>query len=530
MEETPLAGGVGDPSARTPAAKSDEALRRSEAQYRSLVEHSPDAIFVNHAERVILVNPACVRLFGAARAEELLGKSPFELFHPDDHEQIRGRIRRLRERGEPAPAVEERIVRLDGGVVEVEVSAAPFPFGEVPAIHVILRDVTQRKQMEAKFLQAQKLESIGRLAGGMAHDFNNLMTIIGGTAELAAADLPAGSALAGELAVIRDAVARGSDLTRHLLAFSRRQVLRPEIADLNRVLADLEPMLRRLIGADVELVVRLAPDLGAVRVDSGQMGQVLMNLAVNARDAMPQGGRLVVETANVELDEDYAEARPGVEPGPHVLLAVSDTGVGMDAATSAQVFEPFFTTKAPGVGTGLGLSTVYGIVRQSGGHIGVYSEPGHGTVFRIFLPRAAGTAVAARRPAISARAAAGSETILVVEDEEALRALVARALGGAGYRVHAAAGGAEALELLASLTEPVALVVTDLVMPGLSGPELVARLAASRPGVRFLYTSGYAPGASPHLDALGPGADFLGKPFTIAELSRKVREILDRPG
>ena len=388
-------------------------------------------------------------------------------------------------------------------------------------------DITERKALEMQLLQAQKMEAVGLLAGGVAHDFNNVLTAIGGYAELVREDLPGEDARRHDVEEILRATERAATLTRQLLAFSRRQVLAPRVLDLNGVVAGVDNMLRRLIGADVELRTALAPELGAVRADPGQLEQVIMNLVVNARDAMPRGGKLTLETANAELDESYALEHPAVVAGPYVMLAVSDSGVGMDAATQARVFEPFFTTKEKGKGTGLGLATVYGIVKQSGGNIWLYSEPGRGTTFKIYLPRVdqpPEQLAAAPAPRAAPR---GSETVLLVEDDEAVRALARKMLAAHGYTVLAAASGAEALKLAADHTGPIHLLVTDVVLPGMSGRELATRFQSVRPGLKVLYTSGYTDDAVVHHGVLDPGIAFLQKPFTSGTLARKVRETLD---
>jgi signal transduction histidine kinase len=390
-------------------------------------------------------------------------------------------------------------------------------------------DVTEITELQAQFLQAQKMESVGRLAGGVAHDFNNLLTVINGTADLAMTDLRDEDPLRKDLQEIRRAGDRAALLTRQLLAFSRRQVLQPIVLSLNTVIADMQSMLRRLLGEDIGLALAPAEDLGRVRADPGQIEQVIMNLVVNARDAMPGGGTLTVATRNVELDEAYAEQHPSVVPGPHVMVSISDTGVGMDKATQARIFEPFFTTKDPGKGTGLGLSTVYGIVKQSGGSIWVYSELGKGTSFNVYLPRVDG-AIDGERPARTATARGGTETILIVEGEEALRHLAERALESAGYRVLMTANGGEALLLLERFDGPVHLMLTDVVMPGMSGRDLAERLRETRPEMKVLYSSGYTDDAILQHGVLDDVTRFIGKPYAVADLKRKVREVLDCEG
>ena len=385
-----------------------------------------------------------------------------------------------------------------------------------PAVSRALADAAVRRervQLQRQLAQAQKLEAIGRLAGGVAHDFNNVLTAILGSAELLLLDTPAGADAREEVEIIRDAAVRAQELIRQLLAFSARQVLQPAVVDLNDLIKNLGRMLRRLIGEDLVLTTELADDLGAVRVDPGQVEQVLVNLAVNARDAMPDGGRLTIRTANV----------PGEA---HVLVEVTDTGTGMDAATLARVFEPFFTTKERGKGTGLGLASVYGIVHQSGGDITVRSSPGAGTTFRIHLPRVDEPVEVSRAAPIVATPVAGTETILVAEDEQIVRVLVRKVLEQAGYMVLLAGGGAEALQIAERHPGPIQLLVTDVVMPGMTGRELARRLIELRPTTKVLYLSGYADEAVERHGVLDPGTAFMQKPFSPSALAARVREVL----
>ena len=390
-------------------------------------------------------------------------------------------------------------------------------------------DITERKQLEEQFHQAQKMEAVGRLAGGVAHDFNNLLTAILGSADLVLDSLPPGVPAREEVEEIQKAALRAADLTRQLLAFSRQQVIAPTALNPNEVVANMDKLLRRLLGEDVELRAALAPELAAVKADPSQLEQVVLNLAVNARDAMPNGGRLTIETQNVELDEVYARGHVSAQPGTYVVLAVSDTGVGMDAATQARIFEPFFTTKEKGKGTGLGLATVYGIVKQSGGWIWVYSEPGHGTTFKVYFPRALEAAAPVAPGPASPVSVRGSETVLVVEDEEVIRKLGRKVLTANGYTVLVAANGRDAEQVAGQHDGAIHLLVTDVVMPGMNGREVAQRLAGTRAGIKVLYLSGYTDDAIVHHGVLEPGVAFLQKPFTPAVLGRKVREVLDRP-
>jgi PAS domain S-box-containing protein len=384
----------------------------------------------------------------------------------------------------------------------------------------------EHDRLQSQYLHAQKMEAVGRFAGGIAHDFNNLLSIVLTYSDFAIAALRPEDPLRADLTEIRKAAESATGLTRQLLAFSRKQVLSLQVLDLNSVVRGIEGMLRRLIGEEIELVTRLAPDLGRVTADPAQLEQVLMNLAVNARDAIPGVGRLAIETADVELDDEYARQHVTVQPGSYVMLAVSDTGSGMDEATRARLFEPFFTTKEAGKGTGLGLATVYGIVKQSGGNIWVYSEPGRGTTFRIYLPLERAGGEPPRRAPV-APSGGGDETILLVEDQDALRRVVERILTAAGYTVVAAANGHEALDVAERHSGRIDLVLTDLVMPEMGGGELVTKLAARFPGLRVLFMSGYSEDAVGALEGVAPGSHLISKPFAAAELTGRVRSVLD---
>jgi signal transduction histidine kinase len=442
---------------------------------------------------------------------------------PQDHHGLRDRVFR----GETLRGIETTTRKKDGTPVTVNRAAAPLhdAAGQVTGMMLIAADLTEIRRLEVQYRQAQKMEAVGRLAGGIAHDFNNLLTAILGTTGLL---LESGTDARTRIDVeeIEQAAQRAAGLTRQLLVFSRQQVLEPRVLDLNAVVGDLQRMLGRLIAENIELRTELADEVGAVQADPGQLQQAIVNLVVNARDAMPNGGRVTIETANVDLDPRQLEADTLTRPGEYVMLAVHDTGVGMDAATKARLFEPFFTTKEPGRGTGLGLATVYSIVKQSGGYIWVYSEVGHGTTFKIYLPRVAGTPqrVIAQTPA---PLLGGSETVLVVEDQTEVRELTKRMLEGRGYTVLTAENGGHALQVAAQHAKRIDLLLTDVVMPGVNGRELAVQLAQQRRGIKVLFVSGYTGEAIRQHGLLELGAAFLQKPFTPDVLARKVRDVLD---
>ena len=453
----------------------------------------------------------------------------FELVHPDDRPALkRGIERAVEDRQELIH--EFRTVWSDGTVHWIAGRARVLNGAAGHPSHLlgVGIDIGQRKSLEEQFRQAQKMEAVGQLAGGVAHDFNNLLTIIRGYADLVLSTLNQRDRRRADVDEMIKAADRAANLTRQLLAFSRKQVLQLALLDVNSLVSDTTKMLRRLIGEDIELVTPLAPDVALVQADAGQLEQILMNLVINGRDAMPHGGRLSIETANVTLDDVYTKRHVAVRPGPYVMLAVTDSGIGMDEQTKHRIFEPFFTTKELGRGTGLGLATVYGIVEQSGGHIWVYSEPGRGTTFKVYLPHA-GDAVAAGRPAgDSTTAPTGSETILLVEDEGAVRSLARALLERAGYRVLDAQDPEHAGDVFHHYADEITLLLTDVIMPGSTGPELFERLSSDQPSLRVLYMSGYTDDAVVHQAGLSSDVMFLQKPFTAHELARKVREALDQ--
>ena len=511
-----------------------DALRRSEQRFRKLVEHSSDVItLLDAAGRIVYSTQSIHATLGYAEGERV-GSLVFELIHPDDRSKAEALFQEVTaERGVVARA-DLRVRHKDGTWRDLEVAAVNhLDDPVVSAVVVNYHDITQRKRalteirvLEEQFRQAQKMEAVGRLAGGVAHDFNNLLTVIMSYADLLAAELPEGSAARQDLLEIRKAGAQAASLTGQLLAFSRQQVLAPIVLNLNEQLGDMRKMLQRVLGEDIELSLRLAPQLGNVRADPGQLQQVMMNLAVNSRDAMPTGGTLTIETADLVLSERYVEAHQTVLPGPYTMLVVTDTGTGMDAETRSRAFEPFFTTKEKGRGTGLGLSTVYGIVQQSGGYIWLYSEPGHGTTFKIYLPRV-DAPTEEPLPRESAKTLKGTETILLVEDEAMMRPLVKGILEGRGYRVLVAQNAEEALTLAREHVGPIHLLLTDVVMPGVSGPDLAVRLAASRPEAVVLYMSGYTDDAIVHYGVLEGALNYIQKPFTPSMLAQKLRQVLE---
>jgi hypothetical protein len=507
--------------------RAESALRESEERTRAIVETAVDGIItIGEDGRIESFNPAAERMFGYA-APEVLGRNVSVLMPSPHREEHDGHIARYLAGGEAriigiGREVEGR--RRDGSVFPLDLAVAEFRVGAARAFAGIAHDLTERKRLEEQLRHAQKMEAVGRLAGGVAHDFNNLLGVITGYSELAGRSLDPDHPGRRRIAEVLKAAERAAGLTRQLLAFSRKQSLSPKVVDLSALVQDLERMLRRLIGEDVELVVRLAPGLRAVRVDPGQMDQVVMNLAVNARDAMPRGGRLTLATAEVGAEELQAAAHWGVAPGRYLRLTIEDTGHGMDDETRARLFEPFFTTKPAGEGTGLGLATVYGIVKQSGGHILVDSSVGSGTRFSIYLPSIAEVPDApAESPAAPAR---GGETILLVEDQEALREVTRQSLEDLGYRVLAAEDAEAGLALATEHPGEIDLLLTDVVMPGTSGPELAARIAGDWPGTRVLFMSGYTSDVLGRHGVLDPGTQLVEKPFTQRELAHRVRAAL----
>ncbi len=507
--------------------QAEAALQGSTLTLRGLIQAAPLAIWVLDADgRVQLWNPAAERIFGWTE-HETVGR-----ILPIVPENQTAEFRRLFDRalqGETLPGLELLRQKKDGTLIPVSLAVAALygPTGIVQGTIAVVADLTERTTLEAQVRQLQKMEAIGRLAGGIAHDFNNLLTVITGRTQLALGRAGLDEVTVGALKLIDRTAERAGLLTRQLLAFSRKQVLHPEVLSLSDLAAHLEPMLGRLIREDIELVTLLVPGTGHVRADASQLEQVVLNLVVNARDAMPDGGRLTIETAEVELPDEFAD-RPGALPaGEYVMLRVTDTGIGMDAHVQGLLFEPFFTTKEPGKGTGLGLATVHGIVSQSGGVIRVYSAPGKGATFKIFLPRVPAAAVTTPAQKAGLESPRGSETILLVEDEEEVRTLARDILVMGGYTVLEAAGPEEALRRSTEHAGSIHLLITDVVMPTMSGPDLARRLVARRSGMKVLCMSGYPEGATAHGVTLAPDTLWLQKPFTPESLSERVRQILD---
>jgi two-component system cell cycle sensor histidine kinase/response regulator CckA len=523
---------VGSWSDVTALKQTELKLEASEEQYRLLFDRNPQPMWVydDETRHFLAVNDAAVAHYGYSR-DEFLAMTLRDI-RPPEEVPILDEFAAARRQSRPGAAFRSDRVwkhrKKDGTLMDVKIAVSPIPFTGRAASLVLATDVTEEKRLEAQLRQSQKMESVGRLAGGVAHDFNNLLGVITGYGELLQREIGPGHPAFGRVTEIRKAAERAAGLTRQLLAFSRKQVLEPKVLDLNVVVSETEKMLRRLIGEDIQLITVFDEALGLVKADPGQIEQVIVNLVVNARDAMPEGGKLIVETANVDLDESYTRSRPDAVAGRHVMVAVSDTGHGMDAQVLSHLFEPFFTTKGPGKGTGLGLATVHGIVRQSGGHVSAYSEIGRGTTFKVYLPRRDEPQEAASEAVeTSAPASLGSETILLVEDEPSLRVMISEILEAAGYEVLEGPTPEEALAAAGAHGGPIALMLTDVILPRMSGVQVAEALRSSRPETRVLFMSGYTDDAIGHHGILQAGTQFLQKPFTTESLLHKVRDILD---
>jgi PAS domain S-box-containing protein len=508
----------------TQRRQAEEALAASEERYRLHFQDAFDGIYVCAENGEFLdANPSFYQTLGYTQAE-LLHRTVADV--AEDLTQVRRHFAAVL--GQGGDRFETRLRCKDGSRVDVEVSGAVVRLEGRRLIHGIVRDMTEHKRLEEQFRQAQKMQAIGRLAGGVAHDFNNLLTVITGYSELLLQETQPADASGDLIREIIRAADRAAALTRQLLAFSRKQILLPVELDLNKIVTNLDKMLRRLIGEDIDLRMVLGSGLHPVKADPTQVEQVILNLAVNARDAMPAGGRLTVETANAELDESFTRERREVQPGLYVMVRVSDTGHGMDRETKAHLFEPFFTTKELGKGTGLGLATVYGIVKQSGGHIYVESEPGRGAAFTIYLPALGAGALAPAAATDADELPRGTEVVLLVEDGDEVRQLARQVLENRGYLVLEAGHGGEALDLCARQARRIDLLVTDVIMPQMSGRELAERLASTQPGLRVLYLSGYTDAECLRRGLIEGDRAFLPKPFTPKALARKVREVLDQ--
>ena len=521
---------------RDDKGKAEETNAENAAYFHQMVEQAPDGLLVQVEGKIAFANQEALRLIGAREAGQIIGKALEDFLHPDQKEATSVELRLLGGEKKEIRALETRLVRLDGQVRDVEIAARTLNYQKWETVQLVLRDTTERRSREKarhhnleQVHEAEKMEAVGRLAGRMAHDFNNLLMVVRGYSELLAARLGPDNPLHKHAEEIQQATERAAALTKQLLAFDRKQMLVSRVSDPNEVVRRAEKLLRPLVGQDIEFVTVLDPSLGRVKADPDQFEQVIMNLALNARDAMPEGGKLLIETSNANLDKPYDGKLEGMPSGPCVMLAVSDTGVGIEPEARAHIFEPFFTTKERGRGTGLGLSTVYGIVKQSGGHIWVYSERGKGATFKVYLPRVeaaldAPLAIPAPTPAVSV--VPGTETVLLVEDEAAVRNVTREFLEANGYRVLEASEGSEALLICERHQSPIHIMVTDVAMPGLTGPEVAQRARLLRPEMKILFVSGFTNSTLLQHGVPEGGAWFLQKPFSLSALGRKLREVL----
>lgn len=505
----------------------------SEERFRLLVESAPDAIFVQTNRRFAYVNSATVRLFGAKSAEQLIGKPVLERFHPDDRDAVADRIRQLNEEKIPVPTRHEVCLQMDGTPVDIETSAIAMNYEGHDGALVFARNISDRikadndqKKLQNQLHQAQKMESVGRLAGGVAHDYNNFLSVIIGYTELSMISLDRDDALYRNLQEVLNAANRSKAITRQLLAFARKEEISPEVLELNTTVESMLKMIRRLIGEDIELAWLPGSRLWPVEMDPSQIDQILANLCINARDAIENTGRIVIETGNAFVDEAYCSQHPYCDEGEFVTLSVSDNGSGMDKETLEYVFEPFYTTKGMDKGTGLGLSTVYGIVKQNNGFINVYSEPGEGTLFKVYLPRYKGEIGEAFKKESGEIQAGKGERILVVEDEPSILKLIEKLLKRYGYDVMIASTPAKALEKARAVDGEIDLLITDVIMPEMNGRELVEQLKAILPNLKYLYMSGYTADVIARSGVLEDGVTFIQKPFSSRDLAAKVREVM----
>ncbi len=507
--------------------ESEEALKNSAEYVNQIINCLGDSIFVkDDKHRFLVVNDASCAFMGKKR-EELLGQTNLESLPKELAKALAEREQHLLETGRES--VSEESLPDGHGRKHTVMTKTTLLTDKNGSRQIVglMRDITEYKLLQAQFLQSQKMEAIGVLAGGIAHDFNNLLTVIRGYTELLLEDYSPTDSKRRDLEEIGKAAQRANSLTSQLLAFSRKQILQPELLNLSDSLIDMDKMIRRLIGEDIDLAIIAHSDLGLVHADPGQIQQIIMNLVINARDAMPMGGKLTIETANMDFDDPYVDRHPGTAKGAYVMLAISDNGLGMDSETQARIFEPFYTTKGKGKGTGLGLSTVYGIVKQSNGFIWVYSEPGKGSTFKIYFPRREGESARSESEIHPESRFRGSETVLIAEDEAPVRALASRILRERGYKVLEAPNGMEALRIGSEYSGPIHLVLTDAIMPGISGSTLVSRLEVLRPGIQALFVSGYTDNSIVHHGILDSNVNFLQKPFTVEGLARKVWEVLN---
>jgi PAS domain S-box-containing protein len=514
----------------TERKRAEETLQESEEKYRLLVNQIPAVVYIGYPDWSLdCFDRKIEELTGYAKEDfDSRRRTWLDLVFPEDIDKAKKRFRAA-VKGDGSYVTEHRIRNKTGEVSWIQARNRIIldAAGKVEYISGVFFDITERKKMEDQLSKAQKMEVVGLLAGGVAHDFNNLLTAIMGYSDMIMMRLRQEDPLYPYVQEISKAAARGASLTHQLLAFSRKQILQPQVVNLNEVVLGMENMLRRLIGEDIDLLTSIDQELGFVKADPGQIEQIIMNLAVNAREAMPHGGNLTIETANVSLDQSYTRGHIDVSPGPYVMLAMSDNGLGMDAGTISHIFEPFFTTKETGKGTGLGLATVYGIVKQSGGHIWVYSEPGQGTTFKIYLPRVEELPEEAKPKAAAPAFLGGNETILVVEDDAVLRELISTALRTYGFTVMEAEHGGEALLICEREQAPIHLMLTDVVMPQMSGSALAERLKQLHPEMKIIFMSGYTENAIVHHGVLYAQVNFIPKPFKMLALMQKIREVLD---
>jgi two-component system cell cycle sensor histidine kinase/response regulator CckA len=505
--------------------QAEQALAESEHKFRAMTEASPSAIYIHDGERLLYANSAASIISGCSR-EELLAGDIWQVVHPEDSQMLQERMKSWLQGQEVSDRQQIRTVTKGGEQRWLDFCAAPIEFDGRPAVLCAGIDITDQRRVEEQLRQSQKLEGIGLLSGGIAHDFNNLLNVIIGYSDLLLREVSPGKTRERLLQIVQ-AAERGAALTRQLLAFSRKQVLQPQVANLNTIVQEIQKLLTPLIGENIAIHTSLHPALGLVKVDPGQIEQVIMNLAVNARDSMSHGGELKIATDNVEFDQDDVRTRPGVGPGSGVVLSVSDTGSGMDAATKARIFEPFFTTKEVGKGTGLGLSTVYGIVKQSGGDILVDSELGQGTTFTIYLPRVFAEPEHRLQKEARVTKPRRKATVLVLEDDAALRTLACECLESEGFTILAATTGAEAIHFAENHPGPIDLLLTDVVLPGMNGKESSSRIRKLRPEIQVIYVSGYTNDAVSKLGILEAGSHFLQKPYGIADLTNKLSDLVE---